>query len=99
MAQAPAAIFKIPTDSPQPAPRRAAKSPGRPRKAPSTGQSPALAGGTGRVATVAIGQPDAAVAALSVSAAGSPGLPQDRGTRLPAPAPATPGRPPSELGA
>jgi hypothetical protein len=51
MTQAPAAIFKIPTDSPQPAPRRAAKPSGRPRKAPTTGRSPALAGGTGRAAT------------------------------------------------
>jgi hypothetical protein len=49
----------------------------------------------------AIGQPDAAITALSGSAADSPGLPQDRGTRLPAPTPEppAPGRPPSELGA
>jgi hypothetical protein len=51
MTQAPAAISKIPTESPQPTPRRSAKSPGRPRRASSTGRSPALAGGTGRGAT------------------------------------------------
>jgi hypothetical protein len=51
MTQAPAAISKIPTDSPQPTPRRAAKPSGRPRKAPGTGRSSALAGGTGRAAT------------------------------------------------
>lgn len=51
MSQAEAAISKIPTDSPQPPPRRPVKSPGRPKRAPSTGTSPALAGGTGRVAT------------------------------------------------
>ena len=50
MTQAPVAISKIPAESPQPTPRRAAKPSGRPRKAPSTG-SPALAGGTGRAAT------------------------------------------------
>jgi len=51
MTQAPAAISKIPTESPQPTPRRAASSPGRPRRAPTTGRSPALAVGTGRAAT------------------------------------------------
>jgi hypothetical protein len=51
MTQAPAAISKIPTESPQPTPRRAASSPGRLRRAPSTGRSPALAGGIGRTAT------------------------------------------------
>jgi integrase len=51
MTQAPAAISKIPTESPQPTPRRAASSPGRLRRAPSTGRSPALAGGIGRAAT------------------------------------------------
>ena len=51
MTQAPAAISKIPTKSPQPTPRRAASSPGRLRRAPSTGRSPALAGGIGRAAT------------------------------------------------
>jgi hypothetical protein len=51
MRQAPAAIFKIPTDSPQLAPRRAARPSGRPRKTFATGRSPALAGGTGRAAT------------------------------------------------
>jgi hypothetical protein len=51
MTQAPAAISKIPTKSPQPTPRRAASSTGRLRRAPSTGRSPALAGGIGRAAT------------------------------------------------
>jgi hypothetical protein len=51
MTQAPAAIFKIPTDFPRLAPRRAAKPSGRPRKTFATGRSPALAGGTGRAAT------------------------------------------------
>jgi hypothetical protein len=55
MTQAPAAISKIPTESPQPTPRRAVKSPGRPRKAPGTGRSSALAGGTGRAARAAYG--------------------------------------------
>lgn len=50
MAQAPATISKIPTESAQPAPRWAVESPRRSRKAPSTGRSPALAGETGRVA-------------------------------------------------
>jgi len=36
MTQAPAAIFKIPTDSPQVAPGRAAKPPVRAKKAPGT---------------------------------------------------------------
>jgi hypothetical protein len=51
MTQALAAIVKIPTDSPQPTPRPAAKSSGRLRKAPSPGRSRAPAGGTGRAAT------------------------------------------------
>jgi hypothetical protein len=51
MTQATAAIFKIPTDSPQLKPRRAAKSPGRPRRVSGTGRSPALGGATGRAAT------------------------------------------------
>jgi hypothetical protein len=44
MAQAPVAVFKIPTESPQPTPRSAAKPSGRPRKASGAGRSPALAG-------------------------------------------------------
>jgi hypothetical protein len=51
MTHAPVAIFKIPTDSPQSTPRRAAKSPGRPRRVAGTGRSPALGGATGRAAT------------------------------------------------
>jgi hypothetical protein len=46
----PAANAKIPTDSPQLAPRGPAKASRRPRKAP-VGGSPVLAGGNGRAAT------------------------------------------------
>ena len=51
MTQVAAAVFKIPTESPQPAPRRAAKPSGRARKAPGTGRSLVLASGNGRAAT------------------------------------------------
>ena len=51
MTQAPPAVFKIPTESPQPAPAKAAKPPGRAKKAPRAGRSPVLAGGNGRAAT------------------------------------------------
>jgi len=51
MSQAPAAIFKIPTDSPQPVPGRSAKRSGRPKKASGTGHGLVLAKGNGRAAT------------------------------------------------
>jgi hypothetical protein len=51
MSQAPAAVFKIPTKSPQPAPGKAAKLSGRGKKTLSTGRSPVLASGNGRAAT------------------------------------------------
>jgi integrase len=51
MSQAPAAVFKIPTKSPQPAPGKAAKPSGRGKKTLSTGRSPVLASGNGRAAT------------------------------------------------
>jgi integrase len=50
MTQAPASIFKIPTESPQPAPGKAAK-PSRAKKAPHVSRSPVLASGNGRAAT------------------------------------------------
>ena len=50
MTQAPAAVVKIPTKSPQPARGNAAKPPGRARKAPGVGRGPVLAGGNGRAA-------------------------------------------------
>jgi hypothetical protein len=50
MTQAPAAIFKIPTESPQPAPSRAMRAAGRAKKVPSTARSLVLAGGNGRAA-------------------------------------------------
>jgi hypothetical protein len=49
MTQAPAAVFKIPTESPQPG--KAAKPSGRAKKAPHAGRSPVLASGNGRAAT------------------------------------------------
>jgi hypothetical protein len=51
MSQAPAAVFKIPAKSPQPAPGKAAKLSGRGKKTLSTGRSPVLASGNGRAAT------------------------------------------------
>jgi len=53
MSQAPAATFRIPTDSPQPAPGRPrrAKPSGRPKKASGTTQALVLAKGAGRTAT------------------------------------------------
>ena len=51
MTQAPSAVVKIPTESPQPAPGRAARPPGRTKKAPRSGRSPVLARGNGRAAT------------------------------------------------
>ena len=51
MSQAPAAIFKIPTDSPQPVPGSSAKRSGRPKKASGTGHGLVLAKGNGRAAT------------------------------------------------
>jgi len=51
MTQAPASVFKIPTQSPQLAPGKAAKPPERPRKASRVGRSPVLASGNGRAAT------------------------------------------------
>ena len=47
MTQAPAAIFKIPAESPQPAPGKSAKPSGRAKKAPPAGRSPVLASGNG----------------------------------------------------
>ena len=51
MSQAPAAIVKIPTDSPQPAPGRSAKPSTRARKTSATGRGRVLASGNGRTAT------------------------------------------------
>ena len=51
MTQAPAAIVKIPTESPQLAPGKAAKPPRRAKKAPGAVPSPVLASGNGRAAT------------------------------------------------
>jgi len=51
MTQAPPAVFKIPTESPQPAPGKAARPSGRAKKAPRAGRSPVLASGNGRAAT------------------------------------------------
>jgi len=51
MTQAPAAIFKIPTESPQPPPGQSAKPSGRAKKASPAGRSPVLASGNGRAAT------------------------------------------------
>jgi integrase len=51
MTQAPPAVVKIPTGSPQPVPGSAAKPSGRAKKAPRSGRSPVLASGNGRVAT------------------------------------------------
>ena len=51
MTQAPAAVVKIPTESPQPAPGKAAKPSRRAKKAPQAGRSPVLASGNGRAAT------------------------------------------------
>jgi hypothetical protein len=51
MMQAPAAAFKIPTESPQLAPGKAAKPSGRAKKAPRAGRSPVFASGNGRAAT------------------------------------------------
>jgi hypothetical protein len=51
MTQAPAAVFKIPTESPQPAPGKAAKPSGRAKKVLGAGRSPVLASGNGRAAT------------------------------------------------
>ncbi len=51
MTQAPAAVFKIPTESPQPAPGKPAKPLGRAKKAPRAGRGPVLASGNGRAAT------------------------------------------------
>ena len=52
MTQAPAAIFKIPAESPQPAPGKSAKPSGRAKKAPA-GRSPVLASGNGPRSTTA----------------------------------------------
>ncbi len=51
MTQAAPAIFKIPTESPQLAPGKAAKPPRISKKAPGAGRSPVLASGNGRAAT------------------------------------------------
>jgi len=44
-------VFKIPAESPQPAPGKAARPSGRAKKAPRAGRSPVLASGNGRAAT------------------------------------------------
>lgn len=51
MSQAPAAVSKIPTKSPQPAPPRPARPSGRAKKAAGTRRGLALASGSGRAAT------------------------------------------------
>ena len=51
MTQATTAIVKIPTESPQPAPDRAAKPSERAKTTASTSRSPVLASGNGRAAT------------------------------------------------
>jgi hypothetical protein len=61
MAQAPATVFKIPTDSPQPGPGRAARpgvsgSSGRAKKASGPSRSPVFASGNGRAATRGSGE-------------------------------------------
>jgi hypothetical protein len=48
MTQAPAVTFKIPTESPQPAPGQSAKPSGRAKKAPRAGRIPVFASGNGR---------------------------------------------------
>jgi hypothetical protein len=51
MTQATTAIVKIPTESPQPAPDRAAKPSERAKKTAGASRSPVLASGNGRAAT------------------------------------------------
>ena len=51
MSQPPAAIFKIPTESPQPVQRKVAKPPARPKKSSAVPRSHVLASGNGRAAT------------------------------------------------
>jgi hypothetical protein len=51
MTQATTAIVKIPTESPQPLPDRAAKPSVRAKKTAGTSRSPVLASGNGRAAT------------------------------------------------
>jgi hypothetical protein len=61
MSQAPATVFEIPTDSPQPGPARAARpgisgSSGRGKKASGPSRSPVFASGNGRAATRGSGE-------------------------------------------
>ena len=51
MTQAPPAVVKLPTESPQPPPGQSAKPSGRAKKASRAGRHPVLASGNGRAAT------------------------------------------------